>query len=1000
MMLCKVKKAFSRHRGAIVVGSSLAVLFLLVQGCFYLDKTIGSQWFWSSVASEYKVLLDEKGNYVLGPSRESLLVDKGDTEISLENLDNRGATVDAWFLNQTDPSMINYVDRPVLVEGFATAFSHFPGDTISFKIDTAIRKDVLRNLDHHEMCKIEIDLQIYRLGYYKGVGAKLMDAIRFTSYAQHHMMHKYTHHFYSNTKEGSISRHYLHSQVKCKVTRNSVVDCDNWKETVTWTIPPHNAQFPATTGIYVAMPKIINQDGCGIEFGESDDGNRRGLYIPFVVKHPHMKPYFESAGVADTAAYDEDEDTQKRIIFRTADMTWAAYNKYGGWNLYQGPGGGTYASSDATSSSSVASGGASLERARAVSYNRPYHNRLPFPLGQAQNYLFGTEYAMLFFLERLGYNLAYISCEDSEVLYRQGYFRGEGPPQSHPKEKPVLLSVGHDEYWTEEMVLAYAQAREQGSHLAFFSGNEMFWRVAWARDKARTGRVVLCNKDTIDMKPRRNSVEWTGTFADSRQPKSGKLFEEGLEEIPHRMTGQYFYVNAYRSDPLRVPSAMGKMRFWRNTYVRLRHEHTEGAWQSYAGVLGYEWDATATTLCSHQRPPGIFAVSHSRFTIQNQLVQEYGAKYKGSGVVLHQVTMYRHQPRLLNEVDVDKRDQSLRDKPTSLVFSAGTVQWAWALSTMHDGDHITGHHFDQNSTSSSRSGKDLRWFGGGIPPADPEIQQATMNLLADMGCDAATATNLHRASRYGDTFSQGKDKSTPGNKTRSYLDSMLGNRQKASAPVFPYVSPNKADDSTPPVSAIHGMTLSESRSLSLPNGGGNSSSHGGAGTLLTVKGVAQDVGGGAVSSVEVSLDYGKTWQRATVTNIGKFYEPVNGRAAHWTLQIPLRAHDQEAGASYVVKEATPELWGTCRSYLNVPRAALPHSALKDCSKIRRTNSSDDVHIVVISRAVDDSGWIQPVPSETEVRDMAKINRRTSCSKQFKTVQSNIKVLCLPYIYCT
>lgn len=43
----------------------------------------------------------------------------------------------------------------------------------------------------------------------------------------------------------------------------------------------------------------------------------------------------------------------------------------------------------------------------------------------------------------------------------------------------VLLSVGHDEYWTPMLRKAYEDARENGVHLAFFSGNELFWRVRW-----------------------------------------------------------------------------------------------------------------------------------------------------------------------------------------------------------------------------------------------------------------------------------------------------------------------------------------------------------------------------------------------------------------------------------------------------------------------------------------------------------------------------------------
>ena len=49
----------------------------------------------------------------------------------------------------------------------------------------------------------------------------------------------------------------------------------------------------------------------------------------------------------------------------------------------------------------------------------------------------------------------------------------------------------------------------------------------------------------------------------------------------------------------------------------------------------------------------------------------------------------------------------------ALVFSAGTVFWSWGLSDDHD------------------------VYQGTAPPADPNVQQAMVNLLADMGVQPA-----------------------------------------------------------------------------------------------------------------------------------------------------------------------------------------------------------------------------------------------------------------------
>ena len=67
-----------------------------------------------------------------------------------------------------------------------------------------------------------------------------------------------------------------------------------------------------------------------------------------------------------------------------------------------------------------------------------------------------------------------------------------------------------------------------------------------------------------------------------------------------------------------------------------------------------------------------------------------------SATATHHLTLYRHASG-------------------ALVFGAGTVQWPWGLDPNHD------------------TGPDT-----GSPNADPNIQQATMNLFADMGVQPLT----------------------------------------------------------------------------------------------------------------------------------------------------------------------------------------------------------------------------------------------------------------------
>ena len=43
----------------------------------------------------------------------------------------------------------------------------------------------------------------------------------------------------------------------------------------------------------------------------------------------------------------------------------------------------------------------------------------------------------------------------------------------------MFMSVGHDEYWSGGQRANVEAARDAGVNLAFFSGNEVFWKTRW-----------------------------------------------------------------------------------------------------------------------------------------------------------------------------------------------------------------------------------------------------------------------------------------------------------------------------------------------------------------------------------------------------------------------------------------------------------------------------------------------------------------------------------------
>ncbi len=63
----------------------------------------------------------------------------------------------------------------------------------------------------------------------------------------------------------------------------------------------------------------------------------------------------------------------------------------------------------------------------------------------------------------------------------------------------VFLSVGHDEYWSGDQRANVEAARDAGVNLAFFSGNEIFWKTRWENSIDGSGtpyRTLVSYKET------------------------------------------------------------------------------------------------------------------------------------------------------------------------------------------------------------------------------------------------------------------------------------------------------------------------------------------------------------------------------------------------------------------------------------------------------------------------------------------------------------------------
>ncbi len=401
-----------------------------------------------------------------------------------------------------------------------------------------------------------------------------------------------------------------------------------------------------------------------------------------------------------------DDEDASQILFQTNDETWQAYNPYGGNSLYGGPGG----------------------RAYKVSYNRPFING---------NVFFSDQYPMIRFLERNGYDVSYFSGLDADQ-------RGAAI-----REHKVYLPNGHDEYWSKQQRANVEAARDAGVNLAFFSGNEVFWKTRWEPSidgSATANRTLVCYKETHANAKIDPSPEWTGTWRDPRfsPPADGGRPENAL-------TGTLYRVNSPSTDAIHVPAADGALRFWRNTSIASLPP--SGVATLPRGTLGSEWDEVPD---DPSRPPGSFSLSTTTVNITNgRYLLDYGSTY-GNGTATHHLTMHRAPSG-------------------ALVFGAGTIQWSWGLDP-----------------------------GGRRTTPDVRMQQATVNLLADMGTQPTTL--------------------------------MTG-----------LVAASASTDTTPPAATI-----------TTPAAGARVA----VGTTIVISGTATDTGGGVVAGVEVSTDNGHTWHPA------------------------------------------------------------------------------------------------------------------------------------------
>ena len=233
------------------------------------------------------------------------------------------------------------------------------------------------------------------------------------------------------------------------------------------------------SGYYMAKLLITNGKNSGT-----------GTYVPFVV--------LPGANQNPTS-----------ILVVVPVNTWQAYNPWGGKDLY--PQGTTPA-------------------AFKVSLNRPLLNA-----SSGYNRPFYTEYPLVRFLEREGYDVSYVT----------NYEVDQNPAilQAHR----LVIDAGHDEYWTDAQRNGLEAARDAGTNLVFMGADAGYWQVRYED----SGRTIVGYKEHASLDPLQDPAHITSDFRDPpiNRPECNLEGVEYGAETPSDTSETYSLVSGASSDP-------------------------------------------------------------------------------------------------------------------------------------------------------------------------------------------------------------------------------------------------------------------------------------------------------------------------------------------------------------------------------------------------------------------------------------------------------------------
>ena len=351
------------------------------------------------------------------------------------------------------------------------------------------------------------------------------------------------------------------------------------------------------------------RDPYRLDTGDGDGAWASGVYLARLTARPSGKQSFIVFVVRDDAR-------ESPMVFQSSVTTFAAYNNWGGKSLY-----------------GFNSGNAP---ARKVSFDRPYAaNPYGVRLDGAGDFLRRWEYNAVRFLEREGYDVAYVT--DVDTHQRPVVDRARRGPR-------LFLSVGHDEHWSWEMRRHVEAARGHGVHLVFLGGGACYWKIRFERGaRGDADRTIVGYKEAAgDLDP----------LAIDGNPQNDRLITGRWRDRPAARPEEQLVGVMYAADPVDADIIVSDASHWVFAGTGLRNG------DALRGLLGYEADAIYGG-----GPATLERLAHSPFLEQ--------ATPRGET-----------RKTRFSDMTIYTADSG------ALVFATGSMQWSWGL----DGYNAPGWH--------------------------------------------------------------------------------------------------------------------------------------------------------------------------------------------------------------------------------------------------------------------------------------------------------------------